>query len=93
MATDSNTTTTTETEASRIVRNILDRYDGNQDGLITSAEFKDALTKEGLPGTTVTAIFNQVFVNWDKDNDKKLSKSEIQKAAEVWASFPGDQSA
>lgn len=80
------------TEKERIVNDFLSRFDTNSDDQVTKAEFKGALEAEGLSSETTKVMFDQVFANWDVNNDQKLSKKEIKSMAEKWASFPGDMS-
>lgn len=80
------------TEVERIVANVLQRFDGNNDGEISWSEFHAALLAEQVDEDTIVVIRQQVFANWDTNADQKLSPPEIQALAHKWASFPGEQS-
>lgn len=80
------------TEKQRIFDDFASRFDGNSDDEVTKTEFKTALSDNGVAADTIAVMADQVFANWDANSDKKLSKKEIMRLAEKWASFPGDQS-
>lgn len=83
---------TSSSEEQRVAQDFMDRFDSNSDEAVTKNEFSSALDAEGVSKDTADAIRKQVFSNWDGDGDARLSKKEIKKLAEKWASFPGDQS-
>lgn len=84
--------TTMATEVERIITNVLQRFDTDGNSEVTWSEFHHALLSEGIDTATVEEMRRAVFSNWDADCDQKLSLPEIQKLAEKWASFSGDQS-
>lgn len=79
-------------EKSDILKNILDRFDKNDNDTVPKSEFKNALDAEGVPTDTADLIAKSVYANWDKDDDESVNLSELKKIAERWASYPGDQS-
>lgn len=77
----------TSQDKQTLLQKVLNRFDINEDDIITFSEFKQALESEGVDSATADAIRKQVFSNWDANNDKKLQKKEVEKLAKKWASF------
>lgn len=84
-------------ESDRILSDILNRFDRNNDDMVHKSEMKQSLEEEikdkNLPHETAQIIGRSVFSNWDSDDDDKLTMSELKKLADKWACYPGDQSA
>ena len=80
-------------EASRILDGFFNRFDGNMDDVVTREEIEKALVAEGAGAATAAAVAGQMLANWDADSSGSLTKGEVIRLAEKWASFPGDQNA
>lgn len=82
----------TPDEKTRIVANVLTRFDSNADNKITKQELVNALLLENTDAETAQLIADYVFANHDKNRDNVLTYSEIDKLAYEWAKFSGDMS-
>lgn len=78
-------------EQQRVLEDILERFDKNQDGVITLAEIMQEFESIGDQGTA-SLLKELMLANWDTDKNEVLSSTEIRAMAIQWASYPGDQS-
>lgn len=78
-------------EQQRVLEDILERFDKNQDGVITLAEILEEFSTIG-DSKTADILKQLILQDWDLDKNEILSSSEIRAMAIEWARFPGDQS-
>lgn len=78
-------------EQQRILEDILERFDKNNDGVITLTEIMEEFNTIG-DSSTASILKDLMLANWDRDKNEILSSSEIRDMAVQWASYPGDQS-